>query len=89
MTFDRVYVFGQASSHCVMSSLQDMLRQIRKVEPSWVKKIWILEDAMSPVPAPPLEPLPDSLNFPAIAQQALAEFAEAGMRVVRTTDPIL
>lgn len=87
MTFDRVYVFGQASSHCVMSSLYDLLRQIRKVEPAWVKKLWILADAMSPVPAPPLQPLPEFLNFPAIAQHALADFANAGMQVVHTTQP--
>lgn len=89
MTFDRVYVFGQASSHCVMASLQDLLRQIRKIQPSWVEKIWILEDAMSPVPAPPLNPLPAFLNFPAIAKQALHVFADAGMNVVKTTDPLV
>lgn len=89
MQHDRIYVFGQASSHCVMSSLQDMLEQVKAVHPSWVEKIWILEDAMSPVPAPPLKPLPDSLNFPAIAERALQDFVAAGMNVAKTTDPIV
>jgi nicotinamidase-related amidase len=89
MSFDRVYVFGQASSHCVLSTLRDMLERIQRVEPSWADKIWILRDAMSPVPAPPIEPLPPALDFPAIAEEALREFAEAGMHVTTTDAPIV
>ena len=51
-------------------------------------RIHILEDAMSPVPAPPLEPLPPGLDFPRVADEAMRAFREAGMRVVRTTDPL-
>ncbi len=86
MEYDRVYVFGQAKSHCVLSTLRDLQREVEAIDPSLLQKIWILEDAMSPVPAPPLDPLPAALNFPALADEALREFARAGMRVVRTTD---
>jgi hypothetical protein len=51
-------------------------------------RIWILQDAMSPVPAPPLDPLPDALNFPQIAADALAGFAADGMHLAFTSDPI-
>ena len=43
---------------------------------------------MSPMPAPPLEPLPPALDFPRVADGALQDFRAAGMRVVRTTDPL-
>jgi hypothetical protein len=66
-----------------------MLERIQRVEPSWADKIWILRDAMSPVPAPPIEPLPPALDFPAIAEEALREFAEAGMHVTTTDAPIV
>ena len=54
MEFDRVYVFGQAKSHCVLSTLRDMREHIAKTDRGLAKKIYILEDAMSPVPPPPI-----------------------------------
>jgi len=88
MEFDRVYVFGQAKSHCVLSTLRDMKEHIAGTDPKLVDKIWILEDATSPVPAPPVSPLPPALDFPAVAEKAFAELASAGMHIVKTTDPI-
>jgi nicotinamidase-related amidase len=89
MEFDRVYVFGQAKSHCVLSTLNDIQAHLQKTDPKLAEKIWILEDAMSPVPAPPLNPLPDSLNFPKIAERGIEQWRKAGMKVVRTSDPIV
>ncbi len=89
MEYDRIYVFGQAKSHCVLSTLTDMRDHIRAQDPALMDKVWILEDAMSPVPAPPLDPLPPSLDFPKIADRAIAELKAAGMHVVKTTDPIV
>jgi nicotinamidase-related amidase len=88
LTFDRIYVFGQASSHCVSSTLLDLQTQLQARDPAALSRIYILEDAMSPVPAPPLSPLPAALDFPARAKESLAAFAAAGMHVVRTTDPL-
>ncbi len=88
MDYDRVYVFGQAKSHCVMSTLRDIQTHIRDSDPRLAEKIYILEDAMSPVPAPPLDPLPPALDFPRIADEALESFRASGMQVVKTTDPI-
>ncbi|MBX3227069.1 MAG: nicotinamidase [Labilithrix sp.] len=88
MDFDRVYVFGQAKSHCVLSTLRDMQEHIAKVDPKLMSKIWVLEDATSPVPAPALDPLPPALDFPKIADAAFAELRAAGMNLVKTTDPI-
>ena len=84
--FDEIYVFGQASSHCVLATLEDVHKTLATTYPSQLSKFIILEDAMSPVPAPPLDPLPDSLNFPFQAQIRMDKLVEAGMRKVRTSD---
>jgi nicotinamidase-related amidase len=89
MEYDRIYVFGQAKSHCVLSTLNDMRDNIQKADPALMDKVWILEDAMSPVPAPPIDPLPPALDFPAIANRSIEELKRAGMHVVKTTDPIV
>ncbi|SEL48597.1 Nicotinamidase-related amidase [Stigmatella aurantiaca] len=86
MSFDRVYVFGQAKSHCVLSTLMDLRQHIERTDRTKMGRIFILEDAMSPVPAPPLNPLPPTLDFPRVADAALRTLREAGMRVVRTQD---
>jgi nicotinamidase-related amidase len=88
MAHDRVYVFGQAKSHCVRATLLDLLEECRRRDPALLGRIHVLEDAMSPVPPPPLDPLPPALDFPRVAEEALRTFAAAGMRIVRTTDPL-
>ena len=89
MDYDRIYVFGQAKSHCVLSTLHDLRDHIAKVDPALMDKVWVLEDAMSPVPAPALTPLPPGLDFPRIADRAIDEFRKAGMRIVKTTDAVV
>lgn len=88
MTFDRVYFFGQAKSHCVLNTLLDLEARCEATDKNLLRRIHILEDAMSPVQPPPVDPLPPSLDFPRIADEAMQRFAEAGIHVVRTTDPL-
>ena len=85
---DRVYVFGQAKSHCVRSTLLDVMEECRRRDPGLLARVHVLEDAMSPVPPPPLQPLPAALDFPRVAEEALRTLGAAGMRIVRTTDPL-
>ena len=85
---DRVYVFGQAKSHCVRSTLLDVMEECRRRDPGRLTRVHVLADAMSPVPPPPLDPLPPALDFPRVADEALRTFGAAGMRIVRTTDPV-
>ena len=89
MKHDRVFVFGQAKSHCVLSTLLDMRARIESTDRGLAKKIVVLADAMSPVPPPPISPLPDALNFPVIADRALEELAAFGMNVTTTRDATL
>lgn len=88
MAHDRIYVFGQAKSHCVLETLRDLERECRRADPRLLAKIFILEDATSPVTPPPLDPLPEGLDFPRVAAAAFLAFQEAGMHVVRTSDPL-
>lgn len=88
LEYDRIYVFGQAKSHCVRATLLDVRDYLRATNSELLDKIWILEDAMSPVPAPPLDPLPPELDFPRLAEQTMDECRQAGMHVVKTTEPI-
>src|SRR5262249_5330325 len=89
MEYDRVYVFGQAKSHCVLSTLTDLRDHIQGTDPALLDQIWILEDAMSPVPPPPIDPLPPALDSPKIAERGIEELKKAGMHGVKTTDPIV
>jgi nicotinamidase-related amidase len=88
MGHDRLYVFGQAKSHCVRATLLDLMEECRRRDPALLARIHVLEDAMSPVPPPPLDPLPPALDFPRVAADALRTFAAAGMRIVSTRDPV-
>ena len=62
------------------------MARIEKEDRGLAKKVHVLVDAMSPVPAPPLDPLPKGLDFPAIAEEGLRDLQSKGMRLVRTTD---
>lgn len=83
LTYDRVYIAGQASSHCVKATIEDILGYIRVKEmpASAANRFYILEDCMSPVIAA-------GVDFPGIAQQAIEEFRRAGMNIVKSTDNV-
>jgi len=80
-------VAGQASSHCVKSTVEDLLDEIRARDPGLASKVYLLVDCMSPVA------VPDGkggfqADFTPQAEEALARFAAAGMHLVRSTDPL-
>ncbi len=77
---DRLLVAGQAASHCVKSSLDDLLEALLALEPGQASKVTVLRDCMSSVA------VPDGaggfvFDFTPQAEEALARYAEAGMRV--------
>ncbi len=79
---DAVVICGQASSHCVKSSIDDLLTEILGSDPGLAKKVYILEDCMSPVVIPGL------VDYSGEAANALQKFADAGMNIVKSTDPM-
>lgn len=86
---DRVYIAGQASSHCVKTTIEDLIREIKGVDPKLLDKVYVLEDCMSPVPAVTDGRGNVIVDFPAIARQALEDFKAAGVHVVKSTEAIV
>jgi nicotinamidase-related amidase len=74
LTFDAVYVAGQAKSHCVAWTVDDLLRLAPEIAP----RLYLLEDCTSPVVA-------GALDFTEQADDAFARFAASGTRIVRST----
>ena len=84
---DVIIIAGQAASHCVKSTIEDLLDHI---DPALVRKVYILRDCMSAVTVPdPARPGEFLFDFTPHAEEALARFADAGMHVVESTTPIL
>lgn len=84
---DAVVIAGQAASHCVKSTIDDLLDEIAANDPALAKKVYLVTDCMSAVT------VPDgkggfAVDFTDQADAALARFANAGMNLVRSTDPI-
>jgi nicotinamidase-related amidase len=80
--FDAVVIAGQAKSHCVAWTIDDLLRSPALVERELAQKVYLLEDCTSPVVVPRVA------DYTEEADAAFTRFAEAGMHVVRSSDPI-
>jgi nicotinamidase-related amidase len=81
---DRVIVAGQAASHCVKSTIEDLLTRF---DPALARKVYILRDCMSSVVVRD-ERGEVLFDFTDYAAAALDRFAEAGMHVVESTAPM-
>ncbi len=80
--FDAVVIAGQAKSHCVAWTIDDLLRHPDAEEQKLARKIYLVEDCTSPVVVPGV------VDYTEEADAAVRRFAEAGTNVVRSTDPI-
>lgn len=81
---DRLIISGQAASHCVKSTIDNLLDEIVTIKqaPELAKKVYIMEDTMSAVV------VPGGPDYTDDAQAALQKFAAAGMHVVKSTTPM-
>lgn len=82
LEFDAVIVAGQAKSHCVAWTVEDLLAEIRAIDPNLAKKIYLLEDCTTPVV------IPGVIDFTEQADAAYERFAGAGMHIVKSAEPI-
>jgi nicotinamidase-related amidase len=80
--FDAILIAGQAKSHCVAWTIADLLQQVLVKDRTLVEKVYLLEDCTSPVV------IPGVIDYSDEADAAFRRFAEAGMHLVRSTDPI-
>jgi nicotinamidase-related amidase len=76
--FDAVVLAGQAKSHCVAWTVGDLLAEA----PALAERIYLLADCTSPVV------VPGTVDYTADADAAFERFAAAGMRIVRSTEPL-
>ena len=79
LTFDAVVVAGQAKSHCVAWTIDDLLRDA-DVRERLAPRTYLLEDCTSPVV------VPGAVDYTDEADAAFERYAAAGMHVIRSTD---
>ncbi len=79
---DRLIIAGQAQSHCVAWTVNDLLTEINSIDPQLARKIYLLADCTSPVV------IPGIVDYTAQADAAYQRFAAAGMNIMRSIDDL-
>ncbi len=81
LSFDAVVVAGQAKSHCLAWTVDDLLEH-DEVRARLAERTYLLADCTSPVV------VPGAIDYTDEADAAFGRYAAAGMHVVRSTDPV-
>jgi nicotinamidase-related amidase len=81
LSFDAVVIAGQAKSHCLAWTIDDLLED-DEVRERLAERTYLLEDCTSPVV------VPGAVDYTDEANAAFERYAAAGMHVVRSTDPV-
>jgi nicotinamidase-related amidase len=79
---EAVVVAGQAKSHCVAWTVEDLLGDPLVREHGLADRLYLLEDCTSPVVVPGV------IDYTEAADEAFARFAAKGAHIVRSTDPV-
>jgi nicotinamidase-related amidase len=82
LDFDALVIAGQAKSHCVLWTIDDLLDEIKAVDDKLTQKVYILDDCTSAIV------VPDVVDYTESTEAAFQRFAAAGMHIVRSTDPL-
>jgi nicotinamidase-related amidase len=82
LEFDAVVVAGQAKSHCLAWTIDDLLEGDDERERKLAERTYLLEDCTSPVV------VPGAVDYTDEANAAFERFAAAGSHVVRSTQPL-
>ncbi len=83
LNFDAVIIAGQAKSHCMAWTINDLLNEILVSDRKLAEKVYLLEDCTSPVV------IPGVIDYTEQANAAFQKFSDAGMHIVRSSDPIV
>lgn len=85
-TADAVILAGQAASHCVRSTAEDLLKHLDEAS---LRKIYLLTDCMTSIAVPaPGRPGEFVVDFTPQAEAAFERCAAAGMQLVQSTTPL-
>lgn len=79
--YDRVYIAGEAKSHCVLETVSSMMRYFES-SPEMIRKLYVLTDCMSSIPHA-------EIDFETITDQVFASYALQGLNLVRSTDDLI
>ncbi len=79
---DALIIAGEAKSHCVAWTVEDLLTDIQEHDASMAGKVYLLEDCTSPVV------VPNVVDYSEQADATFERFAQAGMHLVRSTDSL-
>ncbi len=77
---DVVVIAGEAESHCVLETVEDLVEDFSG-QPEALRKIYFLRDCTSPVLHP-------DVDFHAIAQARFADFEKQGVNFINSTDKL-
>ena len=77
---DKLIIAGQAQSHCVAWTVNDLLTEIQEIDPQLARKVYLLVDCTSPVV------IPGVVDYTDRADAAYQRFAAVGMNIVKSTD---
>lgn len=82
LRYDAVVVAGQAKSHCVAWTVEDLLQDEKARAHGLAKRLYLLEDCTSPVVVPGV------IDYTDEADAAFQRFAEQGAHLVPSTEPL-
>lgn len=80
VSYDLIYIAGQAKSHCVLETLNSVMRHFEG-QPDQIAKWRLLTDCMSSVVHP-------EVDFERIANETFSNYADAGLTLVTSRDLI-
>ncbi|HEX8995164.1 MAG TPA: hypothetical protein VF812_03970 [Ktedonobacterales bacterium] len=80
MSHDRVYLAGEAKSHCVLETLRQLSARYSD-QPETLRRLYVLADCMSSVAHP-------VIDFDALANTTLDEMRQRGVRIVSSADAV-
>ena len=79
-SYDRIYIAGEAKSHCVLETVTSIMRYFAD-RPPVIDKFRILQDCMSSVAHP-------TIDFDALATRTFNRFAMQGLQLIQSSEPI-
>jgi nicotinamidase-related amidase len=82
LRYDAVVLAGEAKSHCVAWTIEDLLSDTNVRERGLEQKVYLLEDCTSPVV------VPGAVDYTDEGDTHFARFAESGAHVVRSDVPL-
>ena len=77
---DRIYIAGEAKSHCVLETVRQLAGYCRD-QPELLQRLHFLTDCTSSVEHP-------AIDFDALAEEELALMQQQGVQMVRSAEPL-